>query len=287
MTVANDLLKDYQQLRRSGVSAAVALEMLRRRVELLPPAEMSEFVQQVKLVEGQPKTKRPDTQPFTTDDPRESVERMSSTSLSNQKRSTEETRAVDWLTEASEAQPLEDDPSPTIEARSMPNKATKTVCPQCSKINDAADIYCYSCGYLLDENNTNVKTVRFKSNSAEPAKRRFDINKKLVLKVVNSSTYFFISPQDYDHNVIVGRDDGSTLQPDIDLSKAQAIEMGVSRLHLMIQYNKKDLSICIADLNSANGTYLNEQRLHPKELRIVSHGDAIRLGRLELIIEFA
>jgi pSer/pThr/pTyr-binding forkhead associated (FHA) protein len=33
-------------------------------------------------------------------------------------------------------------------------------------------------------------------------------------------------------------------------------------------------------MNSANGTFVNGQRLHPQEVRVLRHGDELRLGRM-------
>ena len=87
--------------------------------------------------------------------------------------------------------------------------------------------------------------------------------------------------------MIVGRSTkGSVLAPDIDLTNKQASDLGVSRLHLSIGFDAEHESILIADLGSANGSYINGQRMMPKEVRVLRHGDELRLGKLVLLASF-
>ncbi|MBI5929110.1 MAG: FHA domain-containing protein [Chloroflexi bacterium] len=83
----------------------------------------------------------------------------------------------------------------------------------------------------------------------------------------------------------VGRADiQSGHYPDIDLSSYNAVEEGVSRAHATMQYN--DNTLTLVDLGSVNGTYLNGQRLIPRQSRIVHDGDEMRFGKLVLRIYF-
>jgi pSer/pThr/pTyr-binding forkhead associated (FHA) protein len=45
-------------------------------------------------------------------------------------------------------------------------------------------------------------------------------------------------------------------------------------------------SLSIRDLNSANATYLNGGRLMPEQPAILRDGDQLRLGDLEITIQF-
>jgi predicted component of type VI protein secretion system len=46
--------------------------------------------------------------------------------------------------------------------------------------------------------------------------------------------------------------------------------------------SKKDGVLHLVDNHSANGTFLNEQRLIAEQPRVLRHGDDIRLGRMVL-----
>jgi hypothetical protein len=87
------------------------------------------------------------------------------------------------------------------------------------------------------------------------------------------------------NRVVIGRrETGSLQQVHIDLTAYHAREMGVSRRHAVI-YRMKH-SLFMEDLNSANGSYLNGQRLLPGQPRLLRNGDELRLGKLCCYIEF-
>ena len=70
----------------------------------------------------------------------------------------------------------------------------------------------------------------------------------------------------------------------IDLNPYGAVEQGVSRLHAMLELAGK--TVMLTDLGSTNGTFLNDQRVLPKQRRVVRDNDELRLGRLIIHIYF-
>jgi pSer/pThr/pTyr-binding forkhead associated (FHA) protein len=85
---------------------------------------------------------------------------------------------------------------------------------------------------------------------------------------------------------VIGRYDPKTdSSPDIDLTPYDAMGKGVSRKHLEI-CRDMPFSLSIRDLNSANATYLNGGRLMPEQPAILRDGDQLRLGDLEITIQF-
>ena len=79
--------------------------------------------------------------------------------------------------------------------------------------------------------------------------------------------------------IVLGRaDDRTRTYPDLDLTPHGAVEGGVSRTHAAIRRSEDNL--LLVDLNSANGTYLNGQKINPDTPLILRDGDEIRLGRL-------
>ena len=104
---------------------------------------------------------------------------------------------------------------------------------------------------------------------------------------LGSTENYETRPQKTDHELIIGRSTkGSVLAPDIDLTNRQASEMGVSRLHLSINYDAEHSAVLVSDLGSANGSFINGQRMMPKEVRVLRHGDELRLGKLVLLASF-
>lgn len=80
--------------------------------------------------------------------------------------------------------------------------------------------------------------------------------------------------------VIIGREDPvSGVFPDIDLTDYGGDECGVSRQHarIMVQGER----FFIEDLNSTNFTFLNQQKLVPRQPQALASGDEIRFGRIK------
>jgi pSer/pThr/pTyr-binding forkhead associated (FHA) protein len=88
---------------------------------------------------------------------------------------------------------------------------------------------------------------------------------------------------DLEHDRTLGRAD-MDFMPDIDLEDFDAFERGVSRQHAVLRRQKD--TVVLIDLNSANSTFLNGQRLVADQPRILRDGDEIRLGQLVLRVAF-
>lgn len=161
-------------------------------------------------------------------------------------------------------------------------------CPHCGKTNQRHEVFCYSCGQLLEPVKGAYDTrVLNEPTSAPLDSEHFSTDSVLALRVRGSAENYETRPQNSDHELIIGRSTkGSVLAPDIDLTNKQASDLGVSRLHLSVSYDKEHEVVLIADLGSANGSYLNGQRMMPKEVRVLRHGDELRLGKLVLLASF-
>jgi pSer/pThr/pTyr-binding forkhead associated (FHA) protein len=86
-----------------------------------------------------------------------------------------------------------------------------------------------------------------------------------------------------DERLIVGRaEKNQSTQPDVDLSAFGAELMGVSRQHLTIDVRGNHLTV--SDLNSLNGTTLNEEKVEPNKATPLKHGDQLQLGSFKMNI---
>jgi hypothetical protein len=89
---------------------------------------------------------------------------------------------------------------------------------------------------------------------------------------------------DLTDSITLGRqkleNDASTF---ISLQAFGAEDDGVSRQHLLLKLDGS--AVTIEDLNSTNGTFLNEARLEPHTAYPIRHKDELRLGRMEMQIE--
>lgn len=84
--------------------------------------------------------------------------------------------------------------------------------------------------------------------------------------------------------ILVGREDSTRgFFPDLDLNRDGGFDSGVSRRHARIA--RIDDDVFIEDLQSANGTFINEQRARPGSTYRLKAGDEIRFGSLILRID--
>lgn len=85
--------------------------------------------------------------------------------------------------------------------------------------------------------------------------------------------------------VSFGRQMGSgALKSHVDLSRYDAANWGVSRVHMLLSH--KDGDFYIEDQESVNGTYLNGDSLKSKTPTALKNADEIRLGQLRMYIYF-
>ncbi len=87
-------------------------------------------------------------------------------------------------------------------------------------------------------------------------------------------------------DMVIGRSDNDQrIFPEIDLLPYNAFAMGVSRKHAVIEVFEGRLYL--KDLNSTNGTRLNNVPLQPHQRYRLRHGDQIMIGQLRLQVLFA
>ncbi len=68
----------------------------------------------------------------------------------------------------------------------------------------------------------------------------------------------------------------------IDLIPHGGFDLGVSRKHCLIQ--KNGASYEVIDLDSTNGTWIEEQRLVPNKVYSLPSGSLLRLGRMRVVV---
>lgn len=87
-------------------------------------------------------------------------------------------------------------------------------------------------------------------------------------------------------NITLGRrDEAVSFSPTVDLTRYYGVMMGVSRRHAEII--PENDHFVVRDLNSANGTWLNERRLEPNLTYTLHNGDQLRLGQLLILVFLA
>ena len=175
--------------------------------------------------------------------------------------------------------------SPESAGKRLHSDEAQTTCPKCGMRNKTSDVLCTRCGFFIQKSLKPFKTVRLHEAASQKAGEYFDASAQLVLHLRHINERLYVRPQDHEQPLVMGRSDENT-QPDIDLATLKSLNHGVSRRHLAIGYDAGHHVITACDLNSSNGSFINGQRLFPKEVRILRDNDELRLGKLLVGVYF-
>lgn len=164
--------------------------------------------------------------------------------------------------------------------------AETQTCVHCNTVNDKGSFICHNCGNLLEIPSLEKSThVLDQDTGYIYSADRFGEHSTLVLRLRGTSTSYQLAAHQLKQGRIVGRNtSGQTPNAHIDLTSQQGEQLGVSRRHLHLSFDPGNQSVKIIDMRSANGTFVNNQKLLPGEGRVLRHGDHLRLGRLEMAV---
>lgn len=290
MRQIKEIFTEYSQMRGNGLDAKAALNVLRYHIEVLSKPDREELANMMRTLETV-KTVAPSASP------KQAAAVVPETNSSKPSRIKALPQTPSRSFDAPIAAPAKPAPQSALSSQPVPVMKTTVdandnviwvTCPHCGKTNQQHEVFCYACGQLLEPVKGAYDTRVLTDESNETLDSEFFGDESvLVLRVRSSTESYETRPQKSDHEIIVGRSTkGSVLAPDIDLSGKQAADLGVSRLHLSIRYEKEHHAVLGADLGSANGSFLNGQRMMPKEVRVLRHGDELRLGKMVLLVSF-
>ncbi|HDQ72726.1 MAG TPA: FHA domain-containing protein [Chloroflexi bacterium] len=166
-------------------------------------------------------------------------------------------------------------------------------CPSCGRKHRPGTLFCSECGVYLPTGGPlrteplpeeDLPISRANPWASEPAAEDGKpIPTPLTIRVVSTSRQIQLPAAPEVH---VGRTDAAHgIFPNLDLSPDGGLEGGVSRHHCKI--HQKGEAYLVEDVGSANGTFLNGQRLTPYLPHVLKDGDELQLGRiaLEVIIK--
>ncbi len=145
-------------------------------------------------------------------------------------------------------------------------------------------MFCEECGNQiagLELDTYNIKTDKIKStleNTGAIAQQPDNFESWGSLHLINSG---HILPLGDKREFTLGRaSENQPIMPDIDLTPYKAYANGVSRIHAVIK--RKDNQVSVMDLDSSNGTYMNNERLKPNVETPIDNNDILSLGKLKI-----
>ena len=155
-------------------------------------------------------------------------------------------------------------------------------CKHCGAQNPSDGKYCYSCGQLLESPTERGNTVQLEFSDPDPA--MFG-NLSTLLIAVRGHEQNPLHVHVGDQPIVIGRtDDTKSGKPDVDLAPFGAKDHGVSRSHAILK--RQENTITLTDQGSINHTYINGEKIHPHEVRVIRDGDEIRFGKLSTRVTF-
>ena len=166
---------------------------------------------------------------------------------------------------------------------------TENICPACKESNELEAIVCGHCGAVLEDSfmDPGAKTTNMPAVVPEIS-RYWSINEAAVPDkgiAVYVEGEFNPAYIDSRAEFVIGRRVGTTSEiPEglFDLSPLGGYGQGLSRRHATIR--RTDHGYEILDLSSANGTWLNDQRLAPNKSYPLASGSHLRLGSMRLFV---
>ena len=162
-------------------------------------------------------------------------------------------------------------------------------CSNCGHVNRVGLLFCEECGRnLASAINVTLPTRKIQNETNDASAKatwgsaRFGEDSQVILHIRDAAAPLKLPAAP---RLTMGRSDvGSIDKPNIDFAPYDALDKGVSRSHAVIELSEDTLTI--VDTSSANGTFLNGQRLVPNQPRVLRDGDEIRLGKLIANIYF-
>lgn len=160
----------------------------------------------------------------------------------------------------------------------------KIICLRCAHPNEPGATSCAWCGAPFTSATTTVKVSDLpKRSSSSQVPRLKTVGEGLSLLVAGEVRPVVLIIQD---EIILGRHTETEPSSNIvDLTAYNAGLLGVSRKHAAI--STREGHYTLQDLDSTNGTWLNEKQIPANTPFILRNGDQIRLGQLIVFIYFS
>ena len=164
------------------------------------------------------------------------------------------------------------------------------ICHSCQSNNIRGTMFCVNCGIsLMSQDRARDTTAlggRPVARSTQERLPKRDVpqpsgERQFCATVLNSGRRVSLA---LTAPILIGRQDAARGHyPELDLNHDGGYDTGVSRRHARIML--MEATAYIEDLDSANGSFINDQRLTPRTSYRLQPGDELRLGSLILRVE--
>ncbi len=168
----------------------------------------------------------------------------------------------------------------------MAQKGSKIICPSCGAENLPGTLFCVQCGTYLpsggplrteplpEEEGGRPAHVHKEGADSDGQSRAINIE----VEVLNTGRKVLLSA---DREILVGRLDAAHgIFPELDMTTDGGLEQGVSRRHARIY--TRDGACFVEDLDSTNGTFLNDERVTPYLPYAFHDGDVLMFGTMKM-----
>ena len=163
-------------------------------------------------------------------------------------------------------------------------------CPSCKRYNEPGAIFCVYCGASLEEGNFQpVTTSRF--GVPEASESGLAIAPHPFQRTIPESGLAFFFLEDAlpfeictEDEFLLGRKVDDAPEYMVDLAIYDGFGHGVSRRHARIRRVGGEYEII--DLESTNGTWVDEYRIPPNKPYPLKSGAVVRLGRMRLYVAY-
>jgi hypothetical protein len=160
-------------------------------------------------------------------------------------------------------------------------------CPSCGRKHRPGTLFCSECGVYLPTggplrteplSDEELPVSRANPWPSEQVEEAEGVLIPLRLRVLPTDRQIRLPSTAEVH---IGRLDAAHgIFPDMDLTSDGGLESGVSRRHCKI--HQRGATYLVEDVGSANGTFLNGQRLTPYLPHVLKDGDELQLGSIKL-----
>ncbi len=167
----------------------------------------------------------------------------------------------------------------------MTQIGNKVICPSCGAENLPGTLFCVQCGTYLPSGGPLRTEPLPDQEEGRPARSHQDEGdtegKRAVnieIEILNTGRKIMLSA---DREILVGRLDAAHgIFPELNMTTDGGLEHGVSRRHARI-YTHEGMCF-VEDLDSTNGTFLNDERLTPYLPYAFRDGDLLMFGTMRL-----